>query len=228
MTKIYDWRGKIIPNDQLFIAAGQETQGQRTLGGFNVTNPEPGGVASLRMTVAMDHSAEANRAASWLASIIQNGRYIRIPIKNSVQLVSSSALGLTTGGLTWSNGQKWSNGQFWRFSPKAAVAGSASKGAATVSINMSGYGQVLEIGHVIGFKSGDYDFAHHVEEVSYSGNTATVTISPPLRRAVTTSDECELRPKMIARCVNPQDAIQGLKRRQYMAFSQLDFVEVLL
>lgn len=227
---IYPWRRRLVPRDQLFRAGGQALPGGRTLGGFLVESPEPGGVSSLSLTLVLSHDAETNRDAAWTASRIQNGAVMRIPLCGSVQLVPATSLGVSSAAqLPWSNGQSWSNGQNWDWNPSVPVNAASSKGAAEVTADFSSFGEVLEIGHVIGFREGQYDFAHEVMDVTYvNGDIATVGISPPLRRAVAANDDLYLRPKTMMTCVNAAAAAKTLRNRRFMVFETLEFVEALL
>lgn len=227
MTEIYDWRSAIVPADQLFVAGGRSIAGGMTVGGIRIESPSPGGRGELHMSFStLNRSLGAS--VSWTISRIRNGAIMRVPLCGSPQIVPDTALGLS-GGLTWSNGKKWSSGVFWLSRPNAPVAASAAKGTTVLSVDLSTYGQVVEIGHVIGVSAGGFEFAHLVEDISYdSANTATMTISPPLRRAVTTSDTLQFRPTMLCVCRNPEQVAQPFVQRRVPQLGAAEFVEALV
>lgn len=165
---------------------------------------EPGGWGTLDYEFNAFGGAVSPRLVSWLLSAVRNGRVFRLPIVISPQLVSAEALGVSASteweGLPWANDQPWSNGKNWDFSPVAPVAASGLAGSTTLSIDLGAFGQVLWNGHVIG----EGDHAYWVDDVSYAGSVATVTVSPPLRRDVTTSSLIKFRPIMTGLCTAPE------------------------
>ena len=193
-----------------------------------IESPEPGGRAELHMTFAPFATEKANKDASWTISRMMGGDIFRIPLYETVQLVSGASLSAPSGGLTWSNGQKWSNGQFWAWKPVAEVNASALKGASQVQVDVGSSGEVIELGHVVGFKDGSYDFSHVVMDVSYSGTVATLTLEPPLRRAVTTATSMQFRPSMLVQCVNAPEVMGRFRSGRHMAFNAALFVEALV
>ena len=226
---IYDWRDDVQPLDQFFRAGGASVAGGMTLGGASIENPEPGGRAELMMNFSRLALASANLNASWTLSRILNGSVMRIRLfLPSVQIVTDAALGIvSTAGVTWSNALPWSSGQPWRANPSAPITAAASKGASTFTCDMSGPGQALKIGHVIGFHV-EYDFAHVVTDIAYSSaNEATVTVQPPLRRALTTANQVLFRPVMLVTCANARDVADNFRWGQSMALNSAKFVEAL-
>lgn len=196
---IYDWRKSLVPTDQTFVAGGQAVSGGLTLGGAAVVNPEPGGRAVLAMAFPALFAADlAQTDASWTISRSQSGAVFRVRLCNSVQLVPTVALDVADTGQTWANGEPWANDENWRANPFALVASAASRGAAQIAVDLSVLGQVLQIGHVIGFFLAGYDFAHIVMDIDYDADDlALVTIQPPLRRPVVEGDLMLFRPSML-------------------------------
>ena len=89
--------------------------------------------------------------------------------------------------------------------------------------------QILSIGHLFGVEVDGYDFTHKVTDIIYDdSDVATVTVSPPLRRDVTTSHSAKFRPKMLAQCTTAREAPRGLRSRRHMEWGQLHFVEALV
>ncbi|MEB3419887.1 hypothetical protein ACFSDD_10945 [Salipiger marinus] len=227
---IYDWRTNCVPLNQVFRAGGQSGDSGLTLGGVRVGNPEPGGRAELRMGFAAFVTEEANIDASWTISRIMNGAVMRVPVHDSVQLVSAAALsGPESGGLPWDNGEPWATGAYWEWNPTAPVTAAAARGATSVSADLGDYGQVLKIGHVVGFTVGAYDFAHAVMDISYDADdVATITVSPPLRRPLTTDHALKFRPRMLAVCANAASVMTTFVSGRHMTFGDAVFVEALV
>lgn len=228
---IYAWRTNVVPIDQVFRAGGQAIVGGMTLGGASYENQEPGGRAELIMNFAAFATPEANLNASWTVSRITNGTIMRIRLQQTVQLVSEAALGMGTevAGVPWSNDQPWANGQNWLYDPQAQIHADAAKGASSFSVDLSSLGQVLSIGHVVGFHLDGYDFAHIIMDISYdASDVATVTVEPPLRRALTVSSLMKFRPTMLVTCVNAREVMGNFTSGRHMALNTARFVEALV
>jgi hypothetical protein len=208
---VHIWPESLAPISSVFRAGGQSRQGGFTRGGARLQNPEPGGRATYDLQFAPFATEEANRLASWLVSRFTNGSFMKVPIWRSVQVISASNLDGSAyqNGVPWDNSGPWDNGYGWDYSPIAPVATGSSKGSTELSVDMSSYGQVIDLGHVVGVEVDGYEFSHIVMDVGYSGDTATLEISPPLRRSVTTSTSVKFRPYGIFQCVNP-DEVAGL------------------
>ncbi len=219
---IYDWP-TVIPVRQLFHAGGQAVESVLTSGSVRTLSPEPGGFGWLE--VEFGRVEDADTLVSWLMSKIANGNVFRIPITRSPQLVSASALGISIGeydplrrfgmtetitpseldGLAWTNGQTWLNGGGWMFSPVVLATAASLAGSTALSFSMGSLANGLRHGHVIGHR----DTAYLVEDITYSGSIATVTVDPPLRSAVALGDMIRLRPKATFMATNPE-AFRGL------------------
>jgi hypothetical protein len=229
MTDIYDWRSTIRPYAEFYNPGGQTDQGGLTLGGFRFEQPEPGGRGALRMQFPHFHDPQSETDASWTIARIRNGAVMRIRMSATSQLVSAEDLGGSDDGLPWSGGLLWANGEPWEWSPRALVSTDALRGAVQFSADLSDFGRVVRIGHVIGLQSGNLDFAHEVMDVSYDeADVATFTVSPPLRRAVTAGDDLLFRPRIMAVCRNPGSAFGGMEVGQYIKIGDLEFEEALL
>jgi hypothetical protein len=229
---IYDWRPGLIRMGQHFAAGGQALNGGLTGGGINIANPEPGGVGMLAVSFPRFFGDRAvERQAGWTVSRIRNGSVMRIPLCASYQTLSPADLGVTppaTGGIPWDNSNPW-DGNYWAYAlPTAPVVAAASEGQASITIDMSAFGQVLQPGHVFGFRSGAFDFTHEAMAVTYdSADVATVEISPPLRRDVTTSTEIKFRPSFMGVCVNASEAFSSAGDRRHAPLPELQFREYL-
>jgi hypothetical protein len=224
---IYDWRQSCAPISQVVRAGGISIDGGITLGGAATRNPEPGGRAELVMDFDPFVSEQANRDASWTVSRIMNGSVFRVRLYRTVQLVPEADLPVTDGSATWASGLPFANDVTWRANPWVPVAAAALKGASTVRLDLSPLGEVLQVGHLIGFSVDGYDFCHVVMDIDY-GSDATVTVSPPLRRALATTDVALLRPAMLAVCINPEEVMTNFRSGRHMRFAQARFVEALV
>lgn len=230
---IYDWRSTLRPTHQMFRAGGQMQEGGLTIGGARVGNPEPGGVAELQCAWApLGRRNNVGRDVSWTISRILNRNVMRFSLCNSPQLVTAADLGvsdLVSGGLPWEGPLLWSNGQPWDWDVRVPVNAAASRGAVEVDLDLASVGEVLQIGHVIGFTVGVYDFAHVVMDINYdASDVATAQINPPLRRALTTDDEMSFRPKMLVTCANAREVAGLFEYRSFSALNQARFVEALV
>lgn len=228
---IYDWRASVEPMSQMFRAGGTSVAGGMTLGGASAESPEPGGRSELLLEFGPLAGSSANLDASWLVSRLIGGNVMRVRLwAPTVQLVADAALGGNTGlGVNWANNLRWANNLGWAFDPSAAVTVAGAKGATSFTADLVSYGRVLSIGHVVGFHLSGLDFAHVVTDISYSAaNAATVTVSPPLRRAVTTSDRMLFRPTMLAVCSNAREVATNFKFGTQMALNAVRMVEALV
>lgn len=192
---IYNWPSSVIPINQLFYAGGETDEALYTVGGVAAMSPEPGGRAFLDVAFNYTKDDAASLDVSWLMSKVNNGNVFLIPIYRSIQVATPGTLTKTQerDGILWSNGQTWSNGQGWKSSPAAAVDAAALEGETTIVLDMGGLGSILKKGHVIGPSTGG---AHIIDDISYVGTIATITLNPPLRRDVAEGSRFTLRPKM--------------------------------
>lgn len=199
IPQIYDWRSRLCPLSAVFEAGGTAIEGGFTAGGAAVSNPEPGGRGQLFMTFPTVYfDAARSLDVSWTISRVQNGAVMRVRLPPSRQLVTASALTVDDTGLTWANGEPWANDENWRANPWVPVTAAGERGGQTFGADFSTLGEVLSIGHVVGFHVDGLDFAHKVMEVEYSpANIATVTVSPPLRRAIPVGADLRLRPSFL-------------------------------
>lgn len=227
---IYDWRDSCAPLDQMFRAGGEAMVGGLTLGGTSVENPEPGGRAELHLQFAAFTSEQANRDASWLISRILNRNVMRVRLWETVQLVPAADLSPpVTEGVPWGNDQPWANDENWFWNPWVPVNAAAAKGAASFTANLNGLGEVLQIGHVVGFFADGYDFAHVVMDIEYdASDVATVQVSPPLRRALTTDDAMLFRPSMLVTCRNAREVAGQFMRGRHTQLNAAQLVEALV
>lgn len=228
---IYDWRASLCPVFQPVRAGGAAVGGGLTLGGAAIGDPEPGGRLEVQMSFpAFWTGQQATRDVSWTLSRLMGWSVWRIRLAASAQLVPRADIfGTAAENLlvpVRSPADAGAPDSVW--DPRVAVVAVAAIGAAQAVIDLAELGDVLQPGHVIGFRSGDFDFAHVVQDVTYDAGEATVTISPPLRRALTTSDWCYLRPAFLGVCTNAEAAVAAVPMRNLMGLAPLSFVEALV
>lgn len=227
---IYDWRASLVPASAIYVANGRAVDGGMTIGGARNWHPEPGGRGSLEMNFGPIAVEQANVDASWTASRIRNGAVMRIPVHKSVQLIPSSDLSGPSGdGLPWSNQEPWAGGNFWEWRPYVTANVAALKGTTEIQFDMSSFGEVAKIGHVIGYYVAPYEFACEIMDISYDASSvATAEISPPLRRDITTSTRIHFRPKMMGVRENPGGFANAFQSGRHMAAPSVRFVEALV
>lgn len=226
---IHQWPESVAPINQVFQANGASTAGGMTLGGAMTENPSPGGRARMSFVFSPLAMRESNEAMSWLASMMGNGAIFSVPIYNSVQLVPEADIFGVAANNFFDTADPYSAIAIRRWEPFVPVSATALAGAVTMTADLSELGKVLRAGHVIGFRSGTYDFSHAVKSISYDGGSiATITIEPPLRRALTAGDKMHLRPKMLATVENASEVVQPFTSGRHMTPGPARFVEALV
>lgn len=200
---IFDW--PLIPSAMLFHAGGQAIEGGVTTQGVLVKHPEPGGRAVIDMTFNHLKEVAHRRLASWLFSKVGNGHVFRVRLANSLQLVDLADLGIDTPaeaealGIPWDDDTFWDNDLGWAVEVGAEATAAALAGTVTLTLDMTGMDEGLQVGHVIGHD----DHAYMVDDISYDTGIATVTVSPPLRSAVADGDYITFRPTMMGTVSDP-------------------------
>lgn len=179
------WNFPTFPiTKQLFYVPGAAIEGGFTSGGARMTSPEPGGFGMLEVQPALVTSEFAYPLASWLMSKT-NGEILRIRLAPTPQIASAR-----TVTAQWNNVQPWGNLQPWSGDLTGTYRLNALRGSTSLSIDLAGIGPVLQAGHVIGHA---YD-TYMIDEVTYSGTVATISVRPPLRRNVSIGDQVMFRP----------------------------------
>lgn len=184
---------------QLFHVPGAATDGGLTRGGAQIITPEPGGYGVLEIQPAMRNEWEFP-ISSWLMSK-GNGQILRVRLAPTPQVAYSRRRGVSA--VPWDTGLLWSNQQAWEGDFSARYMSAAPEGTLEVVVDMTGVGQILQVGHVLGHGNNTY----LVDEISYNGNTASIVYSSPLRRDVAVNDPAHLRPWFLGRISNMQEAL---------------------
>lgn len=183
---------------QLFHVPGAGYDGGLTSGGAQFITPEPGGFSVLEIKPAVIDTEWDAPLASWIMSKI-SGQVFRVRLAPSPQIAYSRERGKIA--VPWDNGETWSNQELWDGDFTATYAAAGLKGAVTVQFDLTGVGPIVGPGHVIGHGYESY----LVDEISYVGNVATATVTPPLRRNIKVGDNCYLRPWFTGRIGNGAD-----------------------
>lgn len=191
MAKSYKiWDFPSVPvKSQLFHVPGAVFDGGFTSGGARISSPEPGGRAVLEMQIALQVKEWSAPLSSWLMSKI-NGEIFRVRLTRTPQLLQASALGVTSGGgVPWvAEGvypeSTWDNGALWDDDVAFYTAGASLEGSTSLVVDLTGFGSPLQPGHVIGHGESCY----MINDIDQVGNVATLSITPPLRRAVKVGD----------------------------------------
>lgn len=188
MVKVFDLPS--FPTEgQLFHVPGSAFDGGLTSGGAQVIMPEPGGFSTLEIKPSLQDGEWDYPTLSWLMSKT-NGQVIRTRLLTTPQISLHGTCVAPLPSVPWNNDQPWNNNQEWEGDFSGRFSKVAAKGAAQVEVDLTGVGPIVKPGHVIGHA---YD-CYMVDEVEYNGDVATITITPPLRRAVAVNDQCPLRP----------------------------------
>lgn len=187
-----EYNTRFFPNfkisKQLFYVPGISLDGGFTTGGARISAPDIGGFSGLQIQPSMSIGEWNFPSASWLMSKT-NGQIFRIRLAPTPQVARIPYFGQP---VPWDTGLLWSNDQMWQGDVSAQYLTDALEGSNVLEIDMSLYGQVLQIGHVIGHKFDCY----MIDDISYdnSNNVATLIVMPPLRRAVVAGDDVLFRP----------------------------------
>lgn len=192
--KVYNFPTFRIEN-QLFYTPGNGYDGGLTSGGAQFITFEPGGFGVLEIEPAIIDTEWGYPLASWIMSKT-SGQVFRVRLAPSPQVSYSKKRGMVA--VPWDNGETWSNQEDWDGDFTATFSGSALKGSLQATFDLTGVGQIVSPGHVIGH---DYD-CYLVDEIEYTGNLATATFTTPLLRNISDGDNCYLRPWFTGRISN--------------------------
>ena len=205
---------------QLFHVPGAGYDGGLTAGGAQFITPEPGGFATLEMAPAISDTEWDFPLSSWVMSKIA-GQVFRIRLAPTPQVAFSRQRGAVA--VPWDNGQLWSNHEAWDGDFTARYAAPSPKGSVTMKFDLTGVGPIVSPGHVIGHESECY----LIDEVTYVGNVATATVTPPLRRDIATGDNAYLRPWFTGRISNGDQIRAAYGSTGYVKMANIIFHEAL-
>lgn len=183
------WNFPTVPvSKQLFHVPGGAQEGGFTSGAVRMLSPEPGGRSVLELQIAMQVREFEFPIASWLMSK-GNGEIFRVRLAPTPQIISARN---ASKGVTWDNGVLWANQQPWAGDIAAVFAAPALEGTGTIRIDMTGYGDVVRHGHVVGHG----DTTYLVDDYEFDAQSQIVTIhtKPPVRRDIAVGDPAFFRP----------------------------------
>lgn len=190
------WPFPTLPvSGMLFHVPGAVVDGGLTTGGARIVSPEPGGFSVLEMQMAMQINEWEYPTASWLMSKL-NGQVFRVRLAPTPQVAWSRRR--LAENVPWDAGLLWSNQQEWEGDFSGNFTTAASEGTNELVVDLTGVGQVLQQGHVIGHTNNCY----MVDEIEYDGDIATIITNPPLRRDIAVGDAAPLRPWFLGRIGN--------------------------
>ena len=186
MTKVYNF--PTVPvSKQLFHVPGMAQEGGFTAGGVRLLSPEPGGRSVLELQIALQVREWDFPFASWIMSK-GNGQVFKVRLAPTPQI-----LGARAPGVPWAPepGVLWAGDVPWSGDITAFYASDALEGSNVVRVNMTGYGDVARVGHVIG----DGGTTYMIDEIGFDADTniATMTVTPPLRRKIAANDAAYFR-----------------------------------
>lgn len=229
--KIYDFPNIGIER-QLFYAGGMSVEGGFTSGGARVSSgPEPGGRAFLDMQLSLQVKEWENPIVSWLMTMLSNGAIFRIQLAKTPQVVTKLEDGEKITEQPWFDDglygvRPWDNGQFWAAEVVSPIITTSLIGSKVITVNTSAIGQSIKHGHVIGIG----DSSYLVEDIRYQGDTATITLNPPLRKTVNAGSLINLLPYFLGSVANISEFRITYDRAQngHIQPGRLQFHEVIL
>lgn len=199
---------------QLFYAGGQSFEGGFTSGGVRILSSEPGGRSFLELTLSLQVNEWSVPFSSWLMSKL-NGDIFRVRLTATPQLVSNAALNINSdlSGIDWGSegfypNQDWDNLQGWDVDAEIPTLVTSLQGSQILTVDMTAFGAILAYGHAIGH----VDSTYLIDDISYNGTIATITVNPPLREDVLIGDAILLRPFFLGTITNPTDVRQAYDR----------------
>ena len=192
---------------QVFHVPGQAADGGFTSGAVRILSPEPGGRSVLQLQIALQVREWEYPESSWLMSM-GNGEVFRVRLAPTPQVLSAR-----TQDVLWDTDLPWSNLQPWEGDITASYAAVSLEVTTTVTVSMTGWGDIIRRGHVIGHG----DNCYIVQKVDFDSTTnrAVVTIKPPLRKDVAVGDAVYFRPFFLGTIANVDQVVTpyGVKRR---------------
>lgn len=206
---IYDWPDALGFSGQMFRVPGMAKDGGITAGGARVMSPEPGGFGRLDIRPQLAVGEYAAPWASWIASKT-NGQIMKIRLAVTPQIATAKPDG---------------SGQEITIAPRN-FATSALAGSTLLFVDCEDIGQIIKPGHVIGHSIHTY----LVDEVVYDGDDlAELTVTPPLRKDVSTADLVYFRPYFCGYISNGDDLDPVYDRAMNgnYEFPNLKFMEVI-
>lgn len=185
MTEIFDF--PTVPvSKQLFHVPGGAIEGGWTAGAVRMLSPEPGGRSVLEMQIALQVGEWDNPVSSWIMSK-GNGEVFRVRLAPTPQILSSRS-----AKPDWRSDPLWTQQAPISTDMVARFSASGLEGSTTVIVDMTGHGDRLRQGHVIGH--GDHCYAVDRVDFNHTTKQAIATVKPPLRKPITLHDEVLFRP----------------------------------
>lgn len=183
--EIFDFPGVPI-SKQLFHVPGAAIEGGFTSGAVRIISPEPGGRSILELQPSFQVSEREYPFMSWLMSK-GNGEVFKVRLAPTPQVLSAQG-----NVVTWDNDILWSNFQPWAGDISTIFAAVALEGSNVAVLNMTGLGDIVKPGHVIGHANACY----MIDKVTFDedAQTSTIVVKPPLRSNIEINDIALFRP----------------------------------
>lgn len=166
---------------------------------------------------------------AFLARVRGRGNAFALPIADNHFWPSDAKLGLSApqnrNGIPFAGGAFFSDGTGFAADDIYAegIVSNAAIGAVQITVDLSTWGEILEIGQYFGLD----DWAHIVTGIVYdSAGVATIDFMPPLRRAVVSTTQFRFRPVLVCRFEKDDSGRHPLDIGRFTS-PRLDVVEVL-
>ena len=229
--KIWDFPNLSV-SKQVFHVPCAVFDGGFTSGVARISSPEPGGRAVLELQPALSVNEFNAPLVSWLMSKI-NGEIFRVKLAKTPQIIRADALGIASGGagVPWAAegfyaDSTWDNDILWTDDVAFYAAESAQEGATVLVVDLTGFDDAIKPGHVIGHGESCY----MVNDLDQLGNTATLSVTPPLRRAVSAGDLILTEPVFVGSISNGSEirATYDASNNGHIQLNRIVFNEVVL
>ena len=185
MKPLYDWPLVLRPRSAIVIAPNNTIDGRISRNGFEDNNPVPGSRNQVRMEFP-PHQGDIGSLYSWMINVGKSSLF-RVPVWKCPQLATSAAIEAKENeflkGIPFSTGEGFSTGYGFKYNPTIDLYENVLEGDTTVKLDMTRHPNILSTGHVFGLGRS----THHVDDISYDGDIATIECRTPFRRDYSTT-----------------------------------------
>ena len=137
-------------SEQVFHVPGGVFEGGFTAGAVRMVSPGEDGRSKLLLQVALQTNEWENPMSSWLMSL-GAGEVFRVRLAPTPQVLSAKA-----PPVEWLGDVPWYSSSPWAGDITALFATSALEGENIIQVDMTGWGDIAKVGHVIGHKFNTY------------------------------------------------------------------------
>ena len=224
MMKIHTFPTDLKVSGQLFHVPGAAVEGGFTAGSVRIMSPEPGGRSVLEVQLALRDEWQAPRM-SWLMSKT-NGQAFRVRLTKTPQLITSNSL-LAPAFNAWPRDEDQWHAPTLKNDLQTVFVTNALEGSNVVVIDIAPIGPIVQPGHVIGHR----DHTYMCDDVEYiSATRARITVTPPLRKNVSTGDTCLFTPWFLGTISNGSEitTLYESAQRGHLQPGKIVFSEMIL